>query len=52
MLGVRQNFLWRREVKRWNGPAREVVELPSLDAFKTGVDKALPGMSYLGLALL
>lgn len=30
-MGHQEEFLQRKTVKHWNGPAREVVELSSLD---------------------
>uniref|UniRef100_A0A7M4FNJ8 Solute carrier organic anion transporter family member 5A1 n=1 Tax=Crocodylus porosus TaxID=8502 RepID=A0A7M4FNJ8_CROPO len=44
-LDSRMNFLTRRVVKHWNRLSREVVEAPSLEVFKTWLDKALTGMN-------
>jgi len=40
-LGVRKNFLTEKIVKHWNRLLREMVESPSLDIFKRGVDLVL-----------
>jgi len=43
-LDIGKNFLTERVVRHWNRLCREVVELPSLEAFKKRVDVAFQDM--------
>ncbi|KFP15523.1 hypothetical protein Z169_02562, partial [Egretta garzetta] len=43
-LNIRKKFLTMRVVKHWNRLPREVVEAPSLEAFKARLDRALSNL--------
>jgi len=40
-LNMRQNFFPLRVTEHWNRLLREVMDSPSLEIFKTGLDKVL-----------
>ncbi|KFP20515.1 hypothetical protein Z169_09613, partial [Egretta garzetta] len=43
-LDIRKKFFTMRVVKHWNRFPREVVEAPSLEAFKARLDGALSNL--------
>ncbi|KFP19141.1 hypothetical protein Z169_08685, partial [Egretta garzetta] len=43
-LDIRKKFFTTRVVKHWNRLPREVVEAPSLEAFKARLDRALSNL--------
>ncbi|KFP14436.1 hypothetical protein Z169_08980, partial [Egretta garzetta] len=43
-LDIRKKFFTLRVVKHWNRLPREVVEAPSLEAFKARLDGALSNL--------
>jgi len=43
-LDIRKKFFTMRVVKDWNGLPREAVEAPSLETFKTRLDRALSNL--------
>ena len=43
-LDIRKKFFTMRVVKHWNRLPREVVEAPSLETFKTRLDRALSNL--------
>ncbi|KFP14936.1 hypothetical protein Z169_07485, partial [Egretta garzetta] len=43
-LDIRKKFFTMRMVKHWNRLPREVVEAPSLEAFKARLDGALSNL--------
>ncbi|KFZ61898.1 hypothetical protein N338_03636, partial [Podiceps cristatus] len=43
-LDVRRKFFTMRVVKHWNRLPREVVDVPSLETFKTRLDGALSNL--------
>ena len=51
-LDIRKKFFTMRVVKHWNGLPGEVVEAPSLETFKTRLDRALSNLIKLAVSLL
>ncbi|KFP20577.1 hypothetical protein Z169_09682, partial [Egretta garzetta] len=43
-LDIRKKFFTMRVVKHWNKLPREIVEAPSLEAFKARLDGALSNL--------
>jgi len=45
-LDIRRKFFTQRVVKRWNRLPKEVVDAPSLEAFRTRLDVALGSLLW------
>jgi len=43
-LDIRKKFFTMRVVKHWNGSPREAVKAPSVETFKTRLDRALSNL--------
>jgi len=48
-LNMRKNFFTLRVTEHWDGLSREVVESPSLEIFKTRLDRALCSLLWVTL---
>ena len=46
MLGIRRKFFTQRVVKHWSRLSKEVVDAPSLEAFKARLDAALGSLVW------
>ena len=46
MLDIRRKFFAQRVVTHWNGLPKEVVDAPSLEAFKARLDVALGSLVW------
>ena len=46
-MGIREKFFIVRLVRHWNRLPREVVDAPSLEAFKVSLYRALRNLMYL-----
>ena len=45
-MNTRKNFLMERAVRHWKGAAQEVVESPSLEVSREGLDVALSALGW------
>ena len=51
-IDIGKKFFTMRVVKHWNKLPGEVVDAPSLETFKAGLDGALTNVIYLKMSLL
>jgi len=50
-LGIRKKFFTMRVVEHWHRLPREAVDAPSLEAFKTRLDRALSNLVWWKMSL-